>query len=636
MPLTCCQIVRKGRFVSALPWFENGASISLGDAKAHHGSVGKLALVQHTREFGRVTEVLGPIDSITAVMRGLLAEQGLLGDVPAPGEPIGTPTKAVQAQLDDLPREIPHLDTRLDCRGDLVVTIDPPTAKDHDDAIGLTRAAAGASHAWTVAVHIADVSAYVPTGSPIDEAAREKAMSAYVPGTVAPMLPFELSSDLCSLRPGVDRGCVSVFADLDAAGEVVDLRFARTVIRSARRLSYDEVDRVLAKRASIDPLIDGLLADIDAVTQLLADRRAKRGALVMSLPETVIELEGDRVTGAHLDFGSDSHRLVEECMLLANDAVGAYLAREEAPGMWRIHEHPEATAIEGLFRTFEELGVPMPPMPDLATMTGTEAAAIASKAAVAARRYAETSGRGRISFAPRVLRALQKADYRATSGPHSGLATEDYGHFTSPIRRYPDLVNHRSLLELLGLETGEPATENLKLVAQSVSETERELQKLERTANNIALAYLLHQRLFAGELLGDDGAGMFHGEVVGLIGAGMFVRFGDVFDGFVPARTLATNERYELDEAGLALVGQRSKHRYRLGDPLEVYVDNIDRARGRVELRRAGTSAGAHRREGASAGVDRARPKSSKPKPRRGGGGGGGGKKGKRPAKRPR
>ncbi|MCW2949283.1 MAG: ribonuclease, partial [Thermoleophilia bacterium] len=352
-------------------------------------------------------------------------------------------------------------------------------------------------------------------------------------------------------------------------------------------------------------------------------------ALVMSLPETVVELDGERVTGAHLDTGSESHRLVEECMLLANDAVGAKLAEASAPGLWRVHEHPEPSAIDALYRTFDELGVPMPAMADPASMSGREAATTATRAAEAARRYAETSGRGRLSFAPRVLRALQKAEYRPTHGPHSGLATEKYGHFTSPIRRYPDLVNHRSLLALLGLETGEPATEQLAVVARHVSETERELQKLERTADNIALSYLLHQRMFAGELSGDDGAGLFHGEIVGLIGAGMFVRFADVFDGFVPVRTLATNERYELDDSGLALVGQRSQHRYRLGDPVEVYVDNIDRARGRVELRRAGTAAGGHRREGATArGIDSARPKSSKPKPRRGGGG--------RPAKRRR
>ena len=636
MPLVCCQIVRKARFVTALPWFENGSPISLGDAKAHYGSVGKLALVQHARGFGRVVEVLGPIDSISAVMRGLLAEAGRFGPIPAPGHAVGSPSKAMQRQLDGLSTEIPYLEERIDCRGDLVVTIDPPTAQDHDDAIGVVRAPDAAAHAWTVAVHIADVSAYVPTGSPIDEAAREFAMSAYVPGTVAPMLPFELSSDLCSLRPGVDRGCVSVFADLDADGVVVDVRFARTIIRSARRLSYHEVDAVLDGSAAIDPVIDGLLADIDTVSQLLFDRRQTRGALVMSLPETVVELADDRVSGAHLDTGSASHRLVEECMLLANDAVGALLADAKAEGMWRIHDHPEPEAIESLFRTFEKLGVPTPPMPD--DLGGKQAATLASEAAESARRYAESTGRGRISYAPRVLRALQKAEYRAVPGPHSGLATSNYAHFTSPIRRYPDLVNHRSLLALLGLTTGEPATEELSAVATEVSATERELQKLERTSSNIALAYLLHRRMFAGELSGDDGEGSFTGEVVGLIGAGLFVRFAEVFDGFVPARSLSPNERYELDDDGLAMIGAASKHRIRLGDPIEVYVDGVDRAKGRIELRRTGTAAGSQRRGGGagsggafgSGGAYKGKPKpksTSKSKARKGGG---------RPAKRRR
>jgi ribonuclease R len=629
--IVCCQLVKKGRYVAAEPWFKPSGTIALGNGKQHAGDAGKLALVDAGRGVGRVIEVLGSIDSIHAAMRGLLAEQGLLGPVPAPNHELGEPSREIERQLEELPAEIPHLDQREDHRTELVVTIDPPTAKDHDDAIGLERAADGEPHAWTLWVHIADVSAYVPTGSPIDLEAMDRAMSAYVPGTVAPMLPHALSSDLCSLRPGVDRGCVSVCVELSADGEIIRTRFARTLIRSARRLSYDEVDAMLDGTRAIDPVVDELLRRLDDVTARLRARRMTRGALDMALPDVEFHLGDTHPEDARLAPESRSHRLVEECMLLANDAVGARLAEAKAEGMWRIHDHPEPEAIDSLFRTFEKLGVPTPPVPD--NLSGTQAAALASKAAESARSYAESTGRGRISYAPRVLRALQKAEYRAEPGPHSGLATSNYAHFTSPIRRYPDLVNHRSLLALLGLTSGEAATEELTTVATEVSATERELQKLERTSSNIALAYLLHRRMFAGELTGDDGEGSFVGEVVGLIGAGLFVRFADVFDGFVPARSLAPNERYELDDDGLAMIGSSSKHRIRLGDPIEVYVDGVDRAKGRIELRRTGTAAGKQRREGAGSGgafgaggTYRGKPK-PKPKTRKGGG---------RPAKRRR
>jgi ribonuclease R len=217
---------------------------------------------------------------------------------------------------------------------------------------------------------------------------------------------------------------------------------------------------------------------------------------------------------------------------------------------------------------------------------GKQAARIAAAAAKMAQQYADTARRGRRTFAPRVLRALQRAEYRASSGPHSGLATEHYAHFTSPIRRYPELVVHRSLLTLLGLYDGPVAADGIGAIAEHVSTVEREHQQLERRAERIALAYLLHRRLHAGEALGDDGDGIWSGEVTGMVGGGLFVRFGDVFEGFVPARTLAPDERYELDEHGLAMVGTKSGHPIRIGDAIEVYVDKVDRSTGRIDLRR--------------------------------------------------
>lgn len=302
-------------------------------------------------------------------------------------------------------------------------------------------------------------------------------------------------------------------------------------------------------------------------------------------------------------------------MLVANDAVGARLAQAQAPGMWRVHDHPEAESIRAMVKTFEQLGVPTPPLPD--DFGGTEAARIAAAAAKLAQDYAEKAGRGRRSFAPRVLRALQRAEYRARTGPHSGLATEHYAHFTSPIRRYPDLVVHRSLLQLLGIGTDAPASGDITTIASHVSSVERELQQLERRADRIAISYLLHRRMHSGQPMGDTGDGTWSGEVVGMIAHGLFVRFGDVFEGFVPARTLAPDERYELDDFGLALVGTKSGHQIRLGDPIDVYVDKVDRSTGKVDLRRTGHRSAPSRREEDPAAVHRRVRRQSQPPQRR-------------------
>ena len=585
MSLVCCELVRKGRFVAAEPWFEGGALISLAHAKRYSDDVGKLAVVAASREVGRVVEVLGPENDIHAVLRGLLAESGAFGDPPPPGAALGDPGGAVQRELDELSAEVPGMDAREDLRNQLCFTIDPPTARDHDDAVGLEPAPAGSGLLGVLWVHIADVSAYVATGSALDQHALDLAISTYVPGAVAPMLPHRLSSDLCSLRPGVDRGCVSVRLELANDGSVAGVRFARTVIRSARRLTYDEVDEVLAGRMAIDGLIDEQLRHLDQLTRLLRQRRIGGGALDMAMRELEFELGERAPENARMSTESESHRLVEECMLLANNAVGARLSQAGAVGIFRVHDHPDTVSIVELVAMFERLGVPTPALPE--SFAGPEAAQIASEIARMAITYTESRGRGRNAFPPRVLRALQQAQYRAHTGVHSGLATSDYVHFTSPIRRYPDLVNHRSLLRLIGAGEDEPSAIEPETVAEHVSFVERAAMKVERKANDIVLAHLLHRRMYVDAEDGSD-EGQWKGEVVGVIKPGAFVRFGEVYDGFLPARTLATGERYELDEHAIALVSTSSGKRLQLGDSVDVYVHRINRPAGKIELRRVG------------------------------------------------
>jgi ribonuclease R len=584
MGLVCCQIVKRGRYVAAEPYFEGGTLISLSNAKQYAHAEGQLAIVAATRSVGRVLELIGSEDNLRGVLRGLLAERGAYGEVPPPGMEVGSPSRAELAELDAIGDDVPHGDMRADMRGEICVTIDPPDARDHDDAIGLVRTGSG----WQLWVHIADVAAFVPAGSALDLAALDRAMSTYVPGLVAPMLPHRLSSDLCSLRPGVDRGCVSVCLDLEADGSVVSTRFARTLIRSARRLSYEQVDALLAHGTPIAPVVDEMLTNLDQLTGSIRARRMARGALDMAMREVRWELGERTVHGARLEPESASHRLVEECMLLANEAVGDRLAKAQAPGLWRVHDYPDAVAVDNLVATMERLGIPTPAVPEV--MGGRDAARIAGECARLVHQFVLARRRGAHAFPPRVLRALQQARYAETPGVHSGLATSNYAHFTSPIRRYPDLINHRSLLALLGASQEPASMIDTAVVAEHVSFVERESITIERDADNIAAAHLLHRHTYVDGAGGEQSDGSWRGEVVGFIRSGAFIRFGDVYDGFLPARTISGDERYELDEHGLALEGVSSGHRIRLGDPINVYVERINRAAGRIELRMVGST----------------------------------------------
>ena len=276
-------------------------------------------------------------------------------------------------------------------------------------------------------------------------------------------------------------------------------------------------------------------------------------------------------------------------MLVANDAVGA------APGHTRRRlasgactSTPSRSRSSRCSHLFEQLGVPTPPLPT--SFAGSEAARLAAEAATRARTLRRDGATGRVTFAPRVLRALQQADYRAKHRPPLGardraLRALHLADPSLPGPRQPPLP--AAAARHLGRRARDAAT--LPEIAEHVTDHRASSCRSSSGApNKIALAYLLYRRLHgrADESLGDDGDGRYHGEVTGMVGGGMFVRFGGVFEGFVPARTLSPDERYELDDLGIAMVGTRSGHRYRLGDPIDVYVDRVDRATGRVDLRR--------------------------------------------------
>jgi ribonuclease R len=314
----------------------------------------------------------------------------------------------------------------------------------------------------------------------------------------------------------------------------------------------------------------------DELATQLRDRRFARGALQVQTPEAVFSFDGNGgIADAWLEGEPHAHMLVEELMILANECVGAFLASRKREALYRVHEQPDPQAVEHLLAKLADLGVPTPPVPD--DLSPREAARIAGEASTLVARYAEQSGRGREAFPALVLRALKQARYDPRNHGHAGLASRAYCHFTSPIRRYPDLIVHRALLRELGVGD-DPLPGDLETLAQHVSEREREASQIEYLADAICLAWLLDQRLF--ELGWDE---RFEGEIIGVIASGIFVRFGTVFEGFLPVRRLH-GEFYEINVLGTALVGRTTGRTYRLGDALEVRVERISKNDGKVEL----------------------------------------------------
>jgi ribonuclease R len=499
--------------------------------------------VRTGRGRARVERPLGPSSRIENVLEALLVERGA----------------RVELETHDAPD--PDIEGRADLRDLTSFTIDPETAKDFDDALSFRREDDGI-RAW---VHIADVSYFVPAGSPLDRGAAGRAFSTYVPGLVAPMLPHELADDLCSLRPHQDRLTVTV--EIPPRGEPA---FYRSVIRSRARLTYGQAQRGEATADIVEQLE---LAD--RVASELRRRRFARGALEIASPEIAFRFAEGTVAEARLEGEPHAHMLVEELMILANEHVAAFLAGRNRAALYRVHERPDPQAVEALLAKLADLGVPTPPAPDrLSPQGATELAAEISRRVA---EYAARSGRGREAFPALVLRSLKQARYDPRNLGHSGLASPAYCHFTSPIRRYPDLVVHRALLREVG-QGDDPVPDDLAPLAERASTREREAAALEYLADDICLAWLLDTTLF--ERGWDE---PWQGEVTGMIGSGLFVRFGGVFEGFVPARRLP-GEFFELNATGTALVGRRSGRTYRLGDPIDVRVDSIARNEGKVEL----------------------------------------------------
>ncbi len=564
---------RRGKFLVAEPFFGPGPRLVV--SRDRRASVGDLIVVRagtgrNGRPGGRATIIrrLGRADAARDVIEGLMVDRGLRrGFDPA----VEHEARELSGTVSGDPSEGAE---RRDLRSLPTFTVDPVGARDFDDAISASEEEDGTRRVW---VHIADVSAYVRFGSLLDREAYRRGTSVYVPGAVEPMLPRALSNNACSLVPGQDRLAVTVEMVIDGS-RVRQPAFYRSVIRSDERLDYDRVDRLFAGAES------GLggwgpgLACARAAAAALASRRESQGALEIDSTEPEFEFDdrGD-VASIRAVAQTESHRMIEHLMIAANEQVAQFLTAHRVPTLYRVHERPDGIAAERLIDQLASLGVPTPAVPK-GHLSPQQAAELIGEASQLIERFtASSAGRGRRALTSLVLRSLKQAYYDQRNRGHAGLQLASYCHFTSPIRRYPDLICHRALLSAVGGAGPAPEVSWVAAAGPWCSAREREAMNIERGADDIARCFLLERQLSSDEV--------FDGEIVGLAGAGAFVAFGPSgeFEGLLPVRRLR-GDWWELNEEGTILVGTRSGATLRLGDPVKVRVGSIDAPRGRVDL----------------------------------------------------
>lgn len=465
--------------------------------------------------------------------------------------------------------------SRRDLRNLLCMTIDPVDARDFDDAVSARRLPDGG---FELGVHIADVTHYVTPGTPIDNEAVRRTCSAYLVDRVIPMLPERLSNDVCSLRPEEDRLAMSVRMRLDAHGNVVATSMAKSAIRSSARLDYDTVDAFLegtadapAPTPATTPQIAELLRTLDEIRGLREQIRRERGAVDFETVETRVTLDGSGApTGVSVRRRTRATGLIEEAMLLANECVATRLAEREAPAAYRVHERPAP----------EDLRATVQPLRELGLLDAQTTQDLLAGDPFAIQRVLEKSrgSAGEQLASALLLRAQRRAVYLPVNEGHYALGAAAYCHFTSPIRRYPDVLVHRALKALLDGHLGgrEMRAQETALpqFCRTCSECERAADAAARASQRIKMAEFFSARI--GE--------RFDGMVTGCERFGLFVTLDETCaEGLVPTRSIGS-EWFSYDEKRMALTGEESGEVWGLGRRVRVEVSGVDVARGQIDF----------------------------------------------------
>ena len=451
---------------------------------------------------------------------------------------------------------------RVDRTGLCIFTIDPEEAKDHDDALSVVALGQGR---FEVGVHIADVSHFIPEAGPVDVEALSRGTSVYLVDRTIPMLPEVLSSDVCSLKSEVERFTLSLFIELDGAGRVYGHRYERACVRSRGQFSYEQVQSVLDGSASISKAIDEALHTLDDLARSLRKVRSDRGALDLDIPEAKVVLdEKGHPVDIQRSQRLESHRLVEDFMILANEVVAADMETRELSAIYRIHEPPVSESTESLRELLTRVGYRLPKGRSL-------------KPRDLQQLLDQVRGRPVEALISRVvLRSLSKARYDTRNLSHFGLASPAYLHFTSPIRRYPDLMVHREVIRSL-INEEEDISENLETLqstAEHSSSREQEAAKAERASVDLKKVEFMEGHL------GEE----FIGQISGVAAYGFFVTLDTYFvDGLVHVNSLR-DDFYLLDRDAHAIIGERGQRRYRIGDRVRVQVSRVDKEARHVDF----------------------------------------------------
>ncbi len=524
---------------------------------------------------GRVIEILGRPNDFGVDVEIIIRKHHI---------PHHFPTEVLeQAQsFSNIIRE-EDLTGRQDFRQLDIVTIDGETARDFDDAVWVDRLANGN---YALQVHIADVSHYVTPGTPIDKEAFLRGTSVYFPDRAVPMLPLELSTEICSLKPGVDRLVLSVLLELDHRGDVVSQNFGRGVIRSVERMTYTNVHALLEGDSAQRQRYERLVPRVELMRELalvLNRKRVQRGAIDFDMPEALIEFdEVGEMTGVKRSPRNIANRLIEEFMLAANEAVASHLEQADIPSLFRIHEKPDPKRV----MEFEEiaahfgysLGVGALPVKRFrVAQRGRDGRKVrqdivlADDITITSRNYqkliAKIEGKAEeriLSYL--MLRSLKQARYSADNRGHFALAAASYTHFTSPIRRYPDLIVHRILSAFFDGKRNLLAQDRLGVIADDCSETERRAADAERELVEGKKAKFMEDRV--GE--------QFAALITSTTRFGFFVELEELFvEGLVPIDTLP-GDRYLFHENVRKIIGQRTRRQFSIGDSVRVLLDKVD------------------------------------------------------------